>query len=620
VNSEELENSLRTEFESYLKTIVADTRQEISQLQEKVEIQMEKHKEQLDVVFQEAFAKINSERELDPGFRESVIEHLRLSKDEGARITATAMAEAEKLESEKPVEVKDNSAEISLKFRDAVNEISGMHSQAEILKALVRHAENFASRGAFFIIKNEHFVGWRTFGAQKPENENIVREIFFPTSAATIIGSSVKSNSTETGFNDSFEDNSLYLAKLQYDSPENQTAIPLVVRGRGVAALYVDGSNLNVEALETLVRIAGLTVDLLASSRTSTPKAAPVATVPEIPSFVSEKPADTIEPPVAIEEPLEPYKPVQVFEQPPVVTETFAPVVFPEVENVTEPEFEPETLVSEAPKPEAPIVTFQQDKYKEFEEKTSWDEPKYEIEEFSKSYDSESVAPSNEFLFDSNKVPAVDFNTEPDFGTKETFEFETPKTVDSPFESPAFEVPKTDDFKDFSSDEAISKEDFEPDTKSNDFAIFEPAIAPSFEVESANLAVPKVEFEPVQDIAPVAVITDVAPKPRFSDRNVDLPIDVAEDERRLHNDARRFARLLVSEIKLYNEQKVKDGRDSNDLYERLKEAIDRSREMYDKRVQPPVAAKFDYFHYELVNTLAENEEAKLGVSYPGATV
>jgi hypothetical protein len=99
-----------------------------------------------------------------------------------------------------------------------------------------------------------------------------------------------------------------------------------------------------------------------------------------------------------------------------------------------------------------------------------------------------------------------------------------------------------------------------------------------------------------------------------------VPIEVEEDERRLHNDARRFARLLVSEIKLYNEQKVNEGRTSYDLYERLREAIDRSREMYDKRVQPPVAAKFDYFHYELINSLAEGDEARLGGSYPGANV
>jgi hypothetical protein len=89
----------------------------------------------------------------------------------------------------------------------------------------------------------------------------------------------------------------------------------------------------------------------------------------------------------------------------------------------------------------------------------------------------------------------------------------------------------------------------------------------------------------------------------------------SEDEERMHNDARRFARLLVSEIKLYNEQKVSEGRAKMDLYDRLKEDIDRSKQMYDKRVTAEVAAEFDYFYDELVNTLAEGDAAKLG-AYP----
>jgi hypothetical protein len=102
---------------------------------------------------------------------------------------------------------------------------------------------------------------------------------------------------------------------------------------------------------------------------------------------------------------------------------------------------------------------------------------------------------------------------------------------------------------------------------------------------------------------------------------VELPVDVnTEEERRLHNDARRFARLLVSEIKLYNEQKVTEGRSQNDLYVRLRDYIDRSREMYDKRVKPEVANRYDYFHQELVNTLAEGDASKMGSAYPGATV
>jgi hypothetical protein len=103
-------------------------------------------------------------------------------------------------------------------------------------------------------------------------------------------------------------------------------------------------------------------------------------------------------------------------------------------------------------------------------------------------------------------------------------------------------------------------------------------------------------------------------------QDAELPVEVSDEERRFHTDARRFARLLVSEIKLYNEQKVTDGRAEGNLYDRLRDEIDRSRQMYDKRVHPSVSPRYDYFHQELVNTLAGGDAAKLGAGYPGATV
>ena len=119
---------------------------------------------------------------------------------------------------------------------------------------------------------------------------------------------------------------------------------------------------------------------------------------------------------------------------------------------------------------------------------------------------------------------------------------------------------------------------------------------------------------------PVEATPEPAPRRRYG-QDADLPVEVSGDEeRRLHNDARRFARLLISEIKLYNEQKVAEGRSEHDLYDRLREYIDRSREMYDKRVKAEVASRYDYFHGELVNTLAEGDASKLGANYPGATV
>ena len=143
-------------------------------------------------------------------------------------------------------------------------------------------------------------------------------------------------------------------------------------------------------------------------------------------------------------------------------------------------------------------------------------------------------------------------------------------------------------------------------------------------VEAAPPAMETPVEAPAETVAPPAAAETAtpseAPRRRYG-ADVELPVEVGSDEeRRHHNDARRFARLLVSEIKLYNEQKVVDGRTQSDLYPRLREYIDRSRAMYDKRVKPEVAQKYDYFHHELVNTLAEGDAAKLGSAYPGATV
>jgi hypothetical protein len=95
---------------------------------------------------------------------------------------------------------------------------------------------------------------------------------------------------------------------------------------------------------------------------------------------------------------------------------------------------------------------------------------------------------------------------------------------------------------------------------------------------------------------------------------------LGETDQKLHNDARRFARLLVSEIKLYNEQKVQQGRRDKNLYDVLRDDIDKSREMYDKRVSPEVASRVDYFYEELVRILADNQVQALGRECPGPTL
>lgn len=97
--------------------------------------------------------------------------------------------------------------------------------------------------------------------------------------------------------------------------------------------------------------------------------------------------------------------------------------------------------------------------------------------------------------------------------------------------------------------------------------------------------------------------------------------DVADDrmppgDQELHRKARRFAKLLVDEIILYNREKVSEGRRNHDIYDRLKDDIDKSRATYEKRYGDSSVTKFDYFRHAVVSGLAEHNIALLGSNFP----
>jgi hypothetical protein len=83
----------------------------------------------------------------------------------------------------------------------------------------------------------------------------------------------------------------------------------------------------------------------------------------------------------------------------------------------------------------------------------------------------------------------------------------------------------------------------------------------------------------------------------------------------MHRKAQRFARLLVDEIKLYNQAKVAEGRRNKDLYDRLKEDIDKSRGTFQKRYGNTAAASGEYFYYELLRSLAEDDVSIMGSNF-----
>jgi hypothetical protein len=88
-----------------------------------------------------------------------------------------------------------------------------------------------------------------------------------------------------------------------------------------------------------------------------------------------------------------------------------------------------------------------------------------------------------------------------------------------------------------------------------------------------------------------------------------------EEEEAAHGEARRLARLLVAEIRLYNEEDVEEGRRCADLFRRLRTDIERSRKMYQKLVHPMIQSQTDYYGAEIVRVLAQNDPDLMGSDY-----
>jgi predicted Zn finger-like uncharacterized protein len=80
----------------------------------------------------------------------------------------------------------------------------------------------------------------------------------------------------------------------------------------------------------------------------------------------------------------------------------------------------------------------------------------------------------------------------------------------------------------------------------------------------------------------------------FQKEECDIPaVDAADPE--AEEKARRFARIIVSDIALYNQEAVVDGLINGTFYDLLRNDVTEGRELYEKRVPAAVRARKDYY-------------------------
>lgn len=126
-----------------------------------------------------------------------------------------------------------------------------------------------------------------------------------------------------------------------------------------------------------------------------------------------------------------------------------------------------------------------------------------------------------------------------------------------------------------------------------------------------------------QDLVSIEMAPAAMPKPEMGTpqpASHSSWYSLGKDEQELHIRAQRFARVQVAEMRLYKSQAVRDGRLRHDLYEALREDIDRAQGDFRRDFLSASPTMVDYLHLELLRTLANDNVELLGAAYPGPMV
>jgi hypothetical protein len=514
-------------------------------------------------------------------------------------------------------------------LREALGAIDRARSQADILTALMQEAGRYSSRSAILLLRGGEVRGWSGHGFGDADSS--VRDVNL---GAPGEGSWSHAFEGQGPARLSAGECATLCSRLDSSTPRDGVLVPLVLRDRVAAALYADrtdGAPFTPEALQVLCYTAALAIESLPfRERSSTATLAPVeeleAPAEEPPAApVSEIGAQTAAIPVYTED-------AEDAEDETGPTETWSTTDEPRAETA-EPA---ETLSAEAlpasagwESPAGTTSDVEMDEIDEAAEVEVMAEPEpapaapWAAVEESETYELESID-------DTAAEPASGWG-EP-VAVAEEEETATPtQKVDLRGLSAVINEPEPEPVSD-----PILSASPEATVLLQRSSLRE-VMTPSAPMPA--MPVPDLEPErpmpPPTPIRPVPAPAPPAPPAQSGDNTpavaatpeVRPPSDVqgpgwafgaaarqpVVTDDPLHEEARRLARLLVSEIKLYNEEQVEEGRRKRDLYERLREDIDRSRQMYEERVEARILKSTDYFYQELVRILAAGDAKALGI-------
>jgi hypothetical protein len=472
-------------------------------------------------------------------------------------------------------------------LRESLAVIDRARSQGEILAALLRESARYGSRSAVLLVRGGELQGWGSegFGEAEPALRGLVLDAQDGPWGQLIQGrGAVRLSAVDCAG---------LCSRIESPLPRDGVLVPLVLRDRVAAALYadrLDGGEMGLEGLQILSHASAQAIETLPfRQRVATPTL----------TMADEKVAEGDAEQAVAAPPQEPERAAAP------ATESAPAMVSAEREVEAEPEVEEVEVEAE------PVAEYQLPE-PQATAGAPWTE---EDELYAVPVETEEAPPP---------VAVGGWEVSPRY----TAELPVPSATDTaaivPGESPlSDEVPRYPRSVEPEPTAPVRIPDVSPEAT---VLLPRPSLQQTDPIPTAPAPQP---LRPVpvpeetgtaqaERPAPLASGTpEVRPPsdvegPGWAFATTRVPVSPVGNEAQ-HEEARRLARLLVSEIKLYNEEQVEEGRRNRDIYERLKEDIDRSRQMYDERVDPQILRSTDYFYQELVRILAAGDSKALGI-------
>jgi hypothetical protein len=455
--------------------------------------------------------------------------------------------------------------------RGSLAAIESARSQVDVLSRFLTRVNAHASRVALLVLRNDRLTGWKSVGFDASGGrDEAVRALDLGGEDDPFVAALLKSQRSMLA--EPPDESAPLRRALSGQAPARTLLVPMMIRDRLAGIVCADElpgeeGRLNEAAVEVLTFVTGLAVDLLAA-RKKIPSPSLTPTGEAIPRFEPESVT------------MRAAEPNFEIATPSAALPALAPAL------------SPAPALSLAPAPALAPAPTQRSR------STDAGEALRAIEEAAKTRIPQSV---RSFSSDPGLTSAIPTLGAPPAPPPPSF----PSFSSAPTVAPAPPPPVSAPLPEAASSPLAN-------ASTGDFTgAFESLRA------SGRVSLPRegdvTVQKPVRPTSAVMPPRDLASVPRPISGFVPRSRATAADSpQRALDDARRLARLLISEIKLYNEKKVEDGRAALDLYERLKDDIERSRQVYDERTPANIRQDTDFFHDELVRILADGRAEALG--------